>query len=55
MKNGIRLHDVVALTTDMPEKKLRRGQVGTIVEILAPEVFERRGRKVPLRDDGSQF
>jgi hypothetical protein len=32
--------DVVALTTDVPEKHLRRGQVGTIVEILAPDVVE---------------
>lgn len=32
--------DVVALTTDVPEKHLRRGQVGTIVEILAPNVVE---------------
>ena len=34
------LLDVVALTEDLPEKGLTKGQVGTIVEQLAPEVFE---------------
>ena len=32
--------EVVALTNDVPEKHLRRGQVGTIVEMLAPGVAE---------------
>jgi len=36
----IKLLDVVALTADVPEKGLRRGQVGTVVEILAPGVYE---------------
>ncbi len=31
---------VVALLDDMPEKGLPRGQVGTIVEMLAPRVYE---------------
>jgi hypothetical protein len=31
----IKLLDVVALTGDLPEYNLRRGQVGTVVEILA--------------------
>ncbi|MBC8180464.1 DUF4926 domain-containing protein [candidate division KSB1 bacterium] len=35
MKNIINLLDVVALTVDLPEYKLYRGQVGTVVEILA--------------------
>ena len=34
------LLDVVALTDDLPERGLVRGQVGTIVESLAPDVFE---------------
>jgi len=33
------LLDVVALTEDLPELGLRRGQVGTIVEVLGPDVF----------------
>jgi hypothetical protein len=40
MKNRVRLLDVVALTEDLSERKLGRGQVGTVVEVLAPDVFE---------------
>jgi hypothetical protein len=40
MNDDMQLLDVVALTEDIPSKGLRRGQVGTIVELLAPEVFE---------------
>jgi hypothetical protein len=36
----INLLDVVALTEDVPARKLRRGQVGTVVEELADGVFE---------------
>lgn len=32
--------DVVALLEDMPSRGLRRGQVGTVVEPLAPGIFE---------------
>ena len=35
MANTIKLLDVVALTVDLPEYNLWRGQVGTVVEILA--------------------
>ncbi|MGO8817647.1 MAG: DUF4926 domain-containing protein [Terriglobia bacterium] len=31
---------VVALLADKPDRGLRRGQVGTVVERLAPSVFE---------------
>lgn len=40
MNQRIHLLDVVALTEDLPEHKLYRGQVGTVVEELAPGVFE---------------
>ena len=33
--NNIKLLDVVALTVDLPAQNLKRGQVGTVVEILA--------------------
>ena len=36
----MKLLDVVALTQDLPDRGLVRGQVGTIVEDLAPGVFE---------------
>ncbi len=39
--SSIKLLDVVALTVDLPEDNLWRGQVGTVVEILADgEAFE---------------
>jgi hypothetical protein len=40
VSNGIQLLDVVALTEDLPERGLSRGQVGTVVENLAPDIFE---------------
>lgn len=40
MKNKIKLLDVVALTEDLPKHELKRGQVGAVVEILAPDAFE---------------
>ncbi|MBC6938060.1 MAG: DUF4926 domain-containing protein [Chloroflexi bacterium] len=36
----LQLLDVVALTEDLPERDLLRGQVGTVVEILAPDAYE---------------
>jgi hypothetical protein len=38
--NTVQLLDVVALTEDLPQRGLFRGQVGTVVELLAPEVYE---------------
>lgn len=35
-----KLLDVVVLAENMPQHGLYRGQVGTVVEILAPNVFE---------------
>lgn len=39
MNNTIHLLDVVALTEDLPERGLARGQVGTVVEELALDAF----------------
>jgi hypothetical protein len=36
----MKLLDVVALLTDCSEQGLLRGQVGTIVEVYEPNVFE---------------
>ena len=36
----VELLSVVALLEDLPERGLARGQVGTVVETLAPGVFE---------------
>lgn len=40
MKARIRQYDVVTLVGDVPEHRLVRGQVGTIVEQYAPDAFE---------------
>jgi hypothetical protein len=37
--NGVALLQVVALTDDLPEQRLRRGQVGTVVEALGGDRF----------------
>jgi hypothetical protein len=50
MTTPIKLLDVVALTVDLPEDNLWRGQVGTVVEVLAGgnafevEFSDRQGR-----------
>jgi hypothetical protein len=38
--NGIEMHSVVALVEDLPQERLVRGQVGTVVENWAPDVYE---------------
>jgi hypothetical protein len=40
MIEKIDLLDTVALLEDLPDRKLKRGEVGTVVEILAPDVYE---------------
>ncbi len=37
---SMQLLDVVTLLSDVPESGLFRGQVGTIVEVYEPNVFE---------------
>ena len=58
--NTVKLLDVVALTVDLPQYNLLRGQVGTVVEILADgaafevEFSDRTGRtyeSIGLRPD----
>ena len=50
MTSPIKLLDIVALTVDLPQYNLWRGQVGTVVEILAGgaafevEFSDRNGR-----------
>jgi hypothetical protein len=39
-ETSIHLLDVVALTSDVPDRGLLRGQVGTVVEVLSPDIFE---------------
>jgi hypothetical protein len=51
----VKLLEVVALLGDKPEEGLVAGQVGTVVEVLAPGVFEvefldSQGRTVGLAE-----
>lgn len=39
-KRAINLLDTVALLEDLPERKLRAGEVGTVVELLDKNVYE---------------
>jgi hypothetical protein len=58
MMANIRLLDDVALTADRPDQGLVRGQVGTVVAVLAPDAYEvefcddegRAYAQLPLRD-----
>lgn len=45
----LNLFDIVALKSNLPDRYLLAGQVGTIVEILAPEIYE-----VEFSDDDGQ-
>ena len=36
----IRLLEAVALAEDLPERRLRAGEVGTVVELLGPDAYE---------------
>ena len=50
INNTIKLLDIVALTVDLPEHNLRRGESGTVVELLASgTAFE-----VEFSDDNGQ-
>ncbi|MFN0121206.1 MAG: DUF4926 domain-containing protein [Blastocatellia bacterium] len=40
MNKKINLLDTVALLTDIPSRKLRAGEVGTVVELLNDNVYE---------------
>ena len=48
-RRPIKLLDTVALLEDLPGRKLKRGEVGTVVEVLAPDVYE-----VEFSDDDGQ-
>ena len=39
-RDAIQLLDVVALVRDRPDLDLRRGSVGTVVEVYGPDAFE---------------
>jgi Domain of unknown function (DUF4926) len=49
MNEHVELLDVVALVEELPEQRLVRGQVGTVLDVLSPGVFE-----VEFSDDRGQ-
>lgn len=48
-RTRIQILDTVAILDDIPKRKLKRGEVGTVVELLAPDVYE-----VEFSDDEGQ-
>ena len=40
MENNFKPLDVIALTVDIPDRHLRRGEVGTILDPLAPGIWD---------------
>jgi len=49
MRNKIELLDTIALLEDLPQRNLKKGEVGTVVEILSSNVFE-----IEFSDDEGQ-
>jgi 3,4-dihydroxy-2-butanone 4-phosphate synthase len=50
----IKLHDVVALLADLPEQRLRRGDVGTIVEVFEQTPHHPSGFIVEFVNDSGE-
>lgn len=55
----ISLYDVVALMKDVPEKKLKKGQVGTVVEKWTDKIYEvefadKHGHTIAFLEAGSK-
>ena len=48
---GIKLHDVIALLSDLPEHNLKRGDVGTVVEVYEQTPHHPSGYIVEFVDD----
>ena len=46
MYKSINFFEVVVLAEGLPREGLRRGQFGTVVDYLAPEVFETDTREL---------
>lgn len=51
MAETLKLHDVVALTEDLPAQELQRGDVGTIVEVFESNEHHPAGFIVEFVDE----
>ncbi len=49
MAGKLKLLDTIALAQDIPDRSLRQGEVGTVVEMLGPDVYE-----IEFSDDDGQ-
>ncbi|MDT5122903.1 MAG: hypothetical protein QOC96_2385 [Acidobacteriota bacterium] len=51
--NDIKLHDTVALLVDLPEQELKRGAVGTVVEVFEQTAHHPAGYIVEFVDEAT--
>lgn len=51
MMDGINESDIVALLVDMPEQGLRRGEVGTVIEVFEANEHHPAGYMLEFVDD----
>ena len=51
MMDRIKENDVVALLVDMPEQGLRRGEVGTVIEVFTANEHHSAGYMLEFVDD----
>ena len=51
MAEALKLHDVVALTEDLPAQGLRRGDVGTVIEVFEGNAHHPAGFIVEFVDE----
>jgi hypothetical protein len=49
--DGIKENDVVALLVDIPEQELRRGEVGTVIEVFEANEHHPAGYMLEFVDD----
>lgn len=51
MMDGINENDIVALLVDMPEQGLRRGEIGTVIEVFEANEHHPAGYMLEFVDD----
>ena len=51
MRDGIKENDVVALLVDIPAQELRRGEVGTVIEVFSANEHHPAGYMLEFVDD----
>jgi hypothetical protein len=54
MAEALKLHDVIALTEDLPGQNLRRGDVGTVVEVFLQNEHHPAGFIIEFVDESGK-